>query len=321
MSDSSDNAPQRALIEAFLELEEIEPNLYRSGTEHLWLPPRARGVFGGQVVGQALAAATKTVSASFVVHSLHTYFLLAGDQAVPIIYHVQRVRDGKSFATRTVKASQKGRCIFTCTCSFQVPEESHHEYQVPMPNAPDPESLRNHKDILVDWMQLKGMPPQLYEELQIRLDDPAPIDIRQTVEPTLKDWLSPKKQDPHKMIWMRATGKLNNDPHLHQCVLAYSTDHQLLWSGALPLGVNTFSRPERVNMIASLDHTVWFHAPVRADEWLLYVMDGDRVAGNRAFVRGRVYSQDGRLVASVAQEGLIRVGPAPSTSKSQESKL
>ncbi|KAI9591559.1 thioesterase-like superfamily-domain-containing protein [Syncephalis fuscata] len=326
MSDSipaqPKSTPERALIEAFLELEEIEPNLYRADSRRLWLPPNARGVFGGQVVAQSLVAATKTVPAEFNVHSLHSYFLLPGNHTLPIIYHVQRVRDGKSFATRTVKASQNGRCIFTCTVSFQVAESSPYKYQVNMPVAADPDSLKNNKELIQKWLKQKDkVPAFVKDEFELRLKDSSPIDLRHCEEPTLDDYKNPVKRSPYGLLWMRTEGALDDELRLHQCVLAYATDHQLLWSAIKPTGVSMYSRPDHVQMIASLDHTIWFHAPFRADEWLLYETDCDWLGSNRAFVTGRVFTRDGRLVASVAQEGVIRIGRDDAPKKTRSHKL
>ncbi|KAI8057966.1 HotDog domain-containing protein [Syncephalis plumigaleata] len=319
-----ENMPERALIEAFLELEEIEPNLYRADTRHLWLPPDARGVFaiiiGGQVVAQSLVAATKTVPPEFSVHSLHSYFLLPGIHTLPIIYHVQRVRDGKSFITRTVKASQNGRYIFTCTCSFQVTETSKYKYQVQMPTAVDPDSLKNTKDVARECLARDDMSPAIRNVLELRLEDSAPIELRPCEEPTLDDYKMPAKRNPYSLLWMRANGVLDDEQRLHQCVLAYATDHQLLWTALRPMGVGMYTKPDQVQMLASLDHTIWFHAPFRADDWLLYEMDCDWHESNRAFVSGRVFTRDGRLIASVAQEGVIRIGNADTATNGKSKK-
>ncbi|KAK9762515.1 acyl-CoA thioesterase [Basidiobolus ranarum] len=300
------------LIENTLDLEEIDTNLYRS--KNLWIPVGARGVFGGQVVAQALAAAMKTVSKEYHVHSLHSYFLLAATNAIPILYEVERVRDGKSYVTRTVFAKQKGRCIFTCTCSFQRPESSLLNHQYEMPIAPDPETLPSNDERYSAWLRRTDVPDGYKRYISEVLEEPIPVDIRRTQGLNPEDILYPEKTDPYQLIWMKAKGKLGEDLAFHQCVAAYCSDHHFVQTTLLCHGVNEFSDP-RLEMLVSLDHTIWFHAPFRADEWLLYEMECPQTGGGRGLVFGRVYTADGKLVMSIAQEGLIRAGANPKKSK------
>jgi acyl-CoA thioesterase-2 len=259
------------------------------------LSPRDRWqrVFGGQVLGQALVAATHTVEAR-VCHSLHAYFLRPGDPKMPILYEVDRARDGGSFTSRRVVAIQGGQQIFNMAVSFQVPEEGL-EHQIDMPPAPDPDSLLSERQ---RRMEIASDMP---DEARAWFLRERPIEIR-AVDPP--DRFKPGKRPPRQTVWIRATGALPDNPSLHQCVLAYASDMTLLDTCLLPHGYSVMSP----NMqLASLDHAMWFHRPFRADEWLLYVQDSPSASGARGFNRGTVYRRDGALVASVAQEGLIRV--------------
>jgi len=291
------------LIEQSLDLEEIEDNLYRS--KSTWRPLGGRAVFGGQVVAQALVAASKTVSQEFSIHSLHSYFILPGDSSIPIVYYVERVRDGRSFCTRTVKATQRGRSIFTCQASFHKREEFFLQHQDKMPDAPDPTTLPNEKEIYEELStdsRFKVTDREWFEKLK---NQPFPIDIR----PCLRgDPFYPQKITPAKQLtWMKANGKLGDDPRFHQCVAAYASDHRLLSTPLLPHGL-TFRSP-RVSIMTSLDHSMWFYEPFRADEWMLYELESPKFSENRGLSFGRIFTKDGKLAVAVAQEGLIRVQP------------
>ena len=280
--------PETELLE-LLDLEQIDVNIFRG------LSPRDRWqrVFGGQVLGQALVAATRTVEAR-VCHSLHAYFLRPGDPKTPILYEVDRARDGGSFTSRRVVAIQTGQQIFNMAVSFQVPEQGL-EHQIDMPKVPDPDSLPSEKQRRIE------IAADMPEEARAFFLRERPIEIR-AVEPP--DRFKPGKHPPHQMVWIRATGAMPEDASLHQCVLAYASDMTLLDTCLLPHGYSVMSP----NMqLASLDHAMWFHRPFRADEWLLYVQVSPSASGARGFNRGTVYRRDGALVASVAQEGLIRV--------------
>jgi len=273
-----------------LDLEEIEQNHYRANSPNEgW-----QRVYGGQVIGQALVAASKTVEESRHAHSLHGYFLRAGDTSIPILYKVDRIRDGKSFTTRRVVAVQKGQPIFAMSISFQV-EEDGLMHQFPMPDAPDPETLVDDEEIRAE--QAKRYPGAFQDSGGIS----SAIQMRQ-VEPL--DLITPEKTEPRQLCWMRTREKLPNNQRLHQCVLAYLSDWSLLDTGTRPHGVSYLQG--NVQM-ASLDHAMWFHRPFRADEWLLYVQDSPSGSGARGFNRGLIYNQAGDLVASTTQEGLMRL--------------
>jgi acyl-CoA thioesterase-2 len=276
---------------AILNLERIEDNLFRGFTPNAgW-----QRVFGGQVIGQALVAACRTVK-DRTPHSLHGYFLLGGDPSVPIIYDVERIRDGRSFTTRRVKAIQHGQPIFTLSASFQVEEEGF-SHSAPMPDVPTPDDLPSEADIRQRVMPLMPDPVRKYFERE------RPIELR-PVE--YKRYMSREPMEPHFNVWMRATGPLPDDPAIHEAVLAYASDMTLLDSTLVAHGRTVF---ERTIQAASLDHALWFHRPFRADEWLLYAQESPFTGGARGFARGSIFNQSGQLIASVAQEGLIRHRP------------
>lgn len=273
-----------------LDLETLEHNLFRGRS------PRDgwQRVFGGQVIGQALVAATRTVeTGDRPAHSLHGYFLLPGDPQKPIIYQVERIRDGKSFTTRQVTALQHGQAIFSMGVSYHR-EEPGFSHQIEAPQVPDPETLPSEAELV------KELLPHLPEQIQRywRRDRPVemrPVDVRQ--------YVSTEKREARRSVWFRSNLSLPDDAGLHKCVLAYASDFFLLDTSLAPHGRNLFD-PRM--MMASLDHSLWFHRSFRADEWLLYAMDSPSASGARGFCRGSVFSRDGTLVASVAQEGLIR---------------
>ncbi len=271
-----------------LDLEQLEVNLFRGRSpEVTW-----QRVFGGQVIGQALVAACRTVEGR-PPHSLHAYFLLPGDPKVPIIYEVDRIRDGKSFTTRRVVAIQHGRPIFSMSVSFHA-DEPGFTHQVKMPEVPKPDELPGESEIKQRVMPMVPDPVRRYFERE------RPIELR-PVE--FERYLGKKYEDGRFHVWIRATGKLPDDPAIHQCVLAYASDMTLLDSALIPHGRTVF---EKEIMAASLDHALWFHRPFRADDWLLYAQDSPSMAGARGFSRGLIFASDGTLVASVAQEGLVR---------------
>jgi len=278
-----------------LDIERLEENLFRG------LSPQVgwQRVFGGQVIGQALVAANRTVNGR-LAHSLHAYFLRAGDPSVPIIYNVDRIRDGGSFTTRRVVAVQHGQAIFSMAASFHK-EETGLEHQIKMPEVPPPESLPSEAELkacLID-----RVPPQVkaYWERE------RPLEIRPV---DLSRYLTPGNHDPSQQVWIRATGELSNEQSLHQCVLAYASDFTLLDTALIAHGRFVFD-PKLI--LASLDHALWFHRKLRADEWLLYAQDSPISGGGRAFCRGMLFTRDGKLVASTAQEGLLRERSATRT--------
>jgi acyl-CoA thioesterase-2 len=273
---------------ALLDLEPIEVNIFRGVSPK----DRSQRVFGGQVLGQALVAACRTVE-NRLAHSLHAYFILPGDPKAPILYEVDRSRDGGSFATRRVVAIQHGRPIFNMAVSFHIQEEGL-EHQVAMPNVPGPDELPSEQQMREEWA--KKVP----EEARHWILRDRPIEQRFV---NGGDFMSTEKREPVQHSWVKAIGKLPDDPALHQCVLAYASDMSLLDTSIMPHGIPWHSNKL---IVASLDHAMWFHRPFRTDEWMLFSNDSPVSAGARGFNRGLVFTQDGKLIASVAQEGLIR---------------
>jgi len=275
---------------AILDLEPLEVNIFRGRSPQVgW-----QRVFGGQVIGQALVAACRTLDvASRPPHSMHAYFLLAGDPKVPIVYEVERVRDGKSFTTRRVTALQHGQAIFITSVSFHRDEDGL-SHQAKMPDVPKPEELPSEAAIKERVLPLMPEPVRRYYERE------RPIELR----PVEYDrYLGKKHPDGRFHVWIRATGPLPDEPAIHQCVLAYASDLTLLDAALIPHGRTAF---EKSIMAASLDHALWLHRPFRADDWLLYAQDSPSMTGARGFSRGLIFTRDGTLVASVAQEGLVR---------------
>ncbi|GAB4564984.1 MAG: acyl-CoA thioesterase II [Haliangiales bacterium] len=273
-----------------LRLEQIEQNLFRGQSQDLgW-----GAIFGGQVLGQALSAAARTVPPDRDVHSLHGYFLRQGDAAKPVVYEVDCIRDGKSFTTRRVVAIQYGRAIFNLSASFHR-EEPGFEHQAEMPEVVGPEGLIAETEIL------RQLGDRLPGVLRNRAEADRPIEIR-PVDPN--DPLNPSPRPPQRAVWFRASGPLPDTPAaVHQYLLAYASDFHLLTTALQPHGVSWLSG--RMQM-ASLDHAMWFHRPFRLDDWLLYMIDSPNARGARGLVRGQFFNRAGELVASTVQEGLIR---------------
>ena len=280
------NAVQELL--SLLDLEPLEVNLFRGRSPQTGL----QRVFGGQVVAQALVAACRTVEGR-QPHSLHAYFMLGGDPKAPIVYEVDRIRDGKSFTTRRVVAIQHGQAIFTMAVSFHD-DEPGLDHQMTMPDVPKPDSLPS------DAVIKERVLPQMPDPVRRYYERDRPIELR-PVE--FSRYLGQKSDDPRFNVWIRATSRLPDDPTIHRCVLAYASDMMLLDTALVTQGRSVF---EKSIMAASLDHALWFHRPFRADEWLLYAQDSPNLHGARGFARGLIYAADGTLVASVAQEGLLR---------------
>ena len=273
-----------------LDLEQLEVNLFRGESPKVgW-----QRVFGGQVIGQALIAASRTVE-DRQPHSLHGYFMLPGDPKVPIIYEVDRIRDGHSFTTRRVVAIQHGHAIFSMSASFQIAEDGF-AHQAKMPDVPGPDTLPTEEKFRAELL------PQMPEPMRTYFARERPIEMR-PVE--IARYLSRDAMEPVFNVWIRATDALPDNPAIHQSVLAYASDITLLDTSLIPHGRNIF---DPAIQAASLDHALWFHRPFRADQWLLYAQDTPSASGARGFARGLVFTQDGTLVASVAQEGIIR-GP------------
>jgi acyl-CoA thioesterase-2 len=281
----------RGTVEELLELfrlERLENNLFRGASREL----SGKRVFGGQVLGQALTAASRTVEER-VVHSLHAYFLRAGDPEVPIVYDVDRSRDGRSFTNRRVVAIQHGRPILNMAASFQVPEEGL-SHQIDMPEVPSPEELQ---PMHVELGQCEKLP----DKVRRLIEHQRPFEFR-PVEPV--DVMRPRARPPHQCIWFRTVAPVPDDDHLNRCMLAYVSDYNLLPTATLPHAVSLLQGNLQM---ASLDHGMWFHRVARIDDWMLYVIDSPSASGARGFVRGSIYRRDGTLVASTAQEGVIRL--------------
>jgi acyl-CoA thioesterase-2 len=275
-----------------LDLEQIEENIFRGESRDIG----SARVFGGQVLGQALSAASATV-AGRDVHSLHAYFLNAGDVDAHIVYEVDRARDGRSFSNRRVVAIQHGRPIFNMTVSFQAHEEGI-EHQADMPKVPSPDELPEMREVGPDVLA------KIPEKMRRYLTHERPFEVR-PVEPMAI--LNPQRTKPARHFWVRAIDALPDRPDLHRNLLAYLSDYQLVATATLPHGI----RFELGNVqLASLDHAMWFHRPFRLDEWLLYAMESPNASGARGLALGRFFTRAGALVASTAQEGVVRIWPA-----------
>ena len=272
-----------------LDLEQLEHNLYRGRSPKLdW-----QRVFGGQTIAQALVAAQRTVEQERYVHSLHGYFMRPGDTKVPIIYEVDRIRDGNSFSTRRVVAIQHGQAIFSMAASFHKHEEGLI-HQAKMPDVPQPEALPSEAELK------EHLVGRLPEPLKAYWQHERPIEIRPV---DLSRYTSPGKRTASQQVWIKATGELGDSLACNQCVLAYASDFTLLDTALIAHGRFVF---DPTLMLASLDHAIWFHRPFRIDDWLLYSQDSPSSAGARAFCRGTLFTRSGELVASTAQEGLVR---------------
>jgi acyl-CoA thioesterase-2 len=273
-----------------LDIEPLEETLFRG----LSPDTSVQRVFGGQVAGQALVAAGRTVEPARRVHSLHAYFLHAGDPAVPLIYSVDVTRDTRTMSTRRVTATQHGRAVFILTASFQLPEEGPR-HEDPMPSAPDPDSLPTFEERFAP----------LAEMFPNRRRMPRPIDLRYVDDPPFLAALKgdTEAREPDSQVWLRAAGSMPDEPLLHVCVLAYASDMTLLDSVLAPHGIDWTGKAA---FIASLDHAMWFHSEFRADEWLLYDQHSPWAGNARGLAHGSIYTRDGRRVCSVVQEGLVR---------------
>ncbi len=273
-----------------LELEQLTDTRFRGVSKDIG----SRYVFGGQVLAQALNAATRTVAKERCVHSLHGYFILPGDIKTPIEYEVDLLRDGRSFTTRRIVAFQKDKAIFNMSASFQIEEEGM-EHQKEMLNVPPPDSLNSYRELAKEYAaKLNIKPVGLFAE-------DSPIDVR-PVENI--DLITPGFRPPFRHVWFRSNGKMGDVKNLHRYVLAYASDFNLLITALNPHNVSMLQKNLQ---IASLDHAMWFHRDFRADEWLLYAVDSPSASNARGFCRGSIFNQKGQLVASVAQEGLIRL--------------
>jgi acyl-CoA thioesterase-2 len=283
----------KALLD-LLDLEQIENDIFRGRSPE----ERRQRVFGGQVAGQALVAAGRTVPANRPVHSLHAYFIRPGDPLVPIVYTVDRVRDGRSFTTRRVMAIQHGKAIFTLSASFQIVEDGP-SHQAAMPDAPPPETLPD---------SLARLTPIFGEVGAREFADRRPFDIRHATPLTWEAARDPSLASPESKVWLKVDGELPDDPLLHVCLMTYASDMTLLDTVLLNHGL---AWGDKRTMGASLDHAMWFHRPFRADDWLLYYQDTPFAGGARGLARGQVFTRSGELVVSVMQEGLVRASAEP----------
>ncbi|WP_421581540.1 acyl-CoA thioesterase II [Shinella sp. M31] len=289
MSRHQPKNPAMDLLIETLDLEQLEARLFRGKSPQVgW-----QRVFGGQVIGQALVAATRTVEEARFVHSLHAYFVRPGDPSVPIIYDVENIRDGGSFSTRRVTAIQHGKPIYFMTASFQDDEEGF-EHQAPMPDVPMPENLLGEAELKERFLT------QAPSHIRAYWERPRPIELRPVA---LDHYFSAEKLEPSQNIWVRTTGPVPAERHLQAAVLAYLSDMTLLDTSLFAHGTSVLDRRLQV---ASLDHAMWFHRPPVLDNWLLYSQDSPSAFGGRGMTRGAIFSRSGTLLASVAQEGLIR---------------
>ncbi|MGB7757178.1 MAG: acyl-CoA thioesterase II [Salinisphaera sp.] len=277
---------------AQLDLEVLEDQLFRGSSRNLG----GRSVFGGQVAGQAMVAATRTVEPGRLAHSMHGYFLRPGDMDKAIVYEVENIRDGRSFAARRVQAIQHGRPIFSMLASFHAAEEGY-VHQAEMPEVPGPEGLASHDELRHEWVDALDRVP---ESLREAVGREIAIDLR-PVHPW--NMLAPDRREPKQYVWFRAKAALPADQALHRAVLTYASDFNLLTTAQLPHGVSFFTPGMQM---ASIDHALWFHGDLAVDDWLLYAMDSPGAQDARGLSRGLIFTREGRLVASVAQEGLIR---------------
>jgi acyl-CoA thioesterase II len=288
MSDSLD------MLLDLLDLEQIEVDIFRGRSPDESL----QRVFGGQVAGQALVAAGRTVPDERPVHSLHAYFIRPGDPSIPIVYSVDRVRDGRSFSTRRVTAVQHGKPIFALSASFHRPEPGL-EHAMAMPAVPPPDQLRSNAERFAE--AIGGPLPAHFNDTPIDMRSVGPLSVEVARDPSLRPPAA-------NLIWLRVNGELPDDPLLHVCLMTYISDITLLDTVLLEHGVNWH---DGHTSGASLDHAMWFHRPFRADHWLLYAQESPIASGARGLARGEVYTADGHLVVSVVQEGLIRTTPKP----------
>ncbi|OCT60508.1 acyl-coenzyme A thioesterase 8 [Xenopus laevis] len=292
------------LVTSVLNLEPLDKDLFRGS--HHWVPFTQR-LFGGQIVGQALVAAASSVSEDVNVHSLHCYFVRAGDPKVPVLYQVDRTRDGRSFSVRSVKAIQHGVPILTCQASFQRFQESPIQHQFTIPTVPPPEELLTREELIQKYLRDPSLVEKHRMGLNKLLAQEVPIEIKPINPP---DMFHQIPQEPRQMFWVRAQGVIGpGDMRLHCCVAAYISDYSFIGTALLP------HLKYRMQFVASLDHSMWFHSPFRADEWMLYECESHWAGNSRGLVQGRLWRRDGVLAVTCAQEGVFRVRQDPSKSK------
>ncbi|XP_006639608.3 acyl-coenzyme A thioesterase 8 [Lepisosteus oculatus] len=292
------------LVTSVLNLEKLDSDLYRG--EHHWVP-RTQRLFGGQIIGQALVAAAKSVNENVFAHSLHCYFVRAGDPKLPVLYQVDRTRDGRSFSVRSVKAIQHGKPILIFQASFQMFQPSPVQHQFTMPAVPPPEELLTAEELAQKYLSDPNLAERSKQGLNNFLAEEVPIEIKPVNPP---DVFHRVAMEPKNLFWVRARGYIGEDDmKLHCCVAAYVSDYSFLGTALLPYP------NQRVRFSASLDHAMWFHNPFRADEWMLYECESPWAGGSRGLVHGRLWRRDGVLAASCAQEGVFRVKAVGTHSK------
>ncbi|KAK0065082.1 acyl-coenzyme A thioesterase 8 [Biomphalaria pfeifferi] len=285
------------LSRSFLDLEKIDENLFRS--KMLWKHKRARGVYGGQMIGNCLVAASDGLPADQHLHSLHSYFHRKGTTDRPILFHVDKTRDGRTYCARSIKAVQSGNTIFTMQASFKKFEETHMKHQIPMPKVPNPDELKSAIEIL-DILKQEDIISAHHHELGIQWFQGFPMETR-WVNPDTLTLLEPLY--PKRSIWIKAEGHIGDSLHenVHKCCLAYLCDLLILPTSLMPYGPNIFR-----NFMTSLDHSMWFHAPCRADEWMLFEIEAENMGDGRAMCHGRIWDINGNHITTVAQEGVVR---------------
>lgn len=292
----------RSVMKNPVDLEKIDVDIYRSTS--LWMPLFSKAVFGGQVCGQALAASSKCINGDKVLHSMHSYFMKAGNPQIPILYHVKKLNITNNFEVHNISANQSGETIFTCQASYQRPEKSILCHERKMPEAPDPETISTRVENLQRLIDDDRIPEQYKIMIQNSLKFPFPIDVREINPPNLLD--KPKSRKPRKLVWMKALIEIDeHDTNLHNCLAAYASDWGLGNTSLLPHAIPF----NQVKLLTSLDHSMWFHSPFRADQWLLFDMKSVTMSGGRGMNIGYVYRQDGTLAITTAQETLIRLNP------------
>lgn len=297
--DTASQDLRSVLVTSVLNLEKLDKDLYR-GTHH-WVP-RTQRLFGGQIIGQALVAAAESVSENVFAHSLHCYFVRAGDPKVPVLYQVDRTRDGQSFSVRSVRAIQHGQPILICQASFHMHQPSPLQHHYTMPTVPQPEDLLTVEELIQHYLSKPDLAENAKQGLNKLLADEVPIEIKPVNPP---DFYRHVAMEPKKLFWVRARGHIGKgDMKLHCCVAAYVSDYSFLGTALLPYPQH------RAQFSASLDHAMWFHSTFQADEWMLYECESPWAGGSRGLVQGRLWRRDGVLAASCAQEGVLRVKAA-----------
>ncbi|XP_006825146.1 acyl-coenzyme A thioesterase 8-like [Saccoglossus kowalevskii] len=297
---------QNILVDTVLNLEKLEVNLYRSSNH--WKPLlNTHRIFGGQVVGQALVAAGKTIDEQLHAHSLHAYFVRSGQNKKPVVYQVERTRDGNSFATRTIKAIQNGESILSMQVSFTKAEYSKFQHQYKMPEVPLPEELQSEVELTQKHLDENShlFPDRLIEYIRKRQAREIPLEVKPVSPPLpiMFQFMYGDTDYPRRMMWMKSKGIIGDDEHLNRCTVAYMSDMMLASTSWL-------SKPQtNISMMTSLDHSMWFHSPFRADQWLLYECESPHTGNGRGFNLGRIWTQEGTLAVSVAQECVIRSEP------------